>query len=196
MSVKPCVFQSSVLRRLFLAAFPDVGYHVHTLRASAGSTCLCAQQDLRSRNQERVKRSLHLTQWLPFTRLPDPTILRATHAANQSKGRKLSWPADSPRALMAIYGKNHCQSPVKPQAGCCGHISELQQFQKSAKETHKGTGCLLISRGGGREGKRRVEARHLLGHSESQPLAVIKNSPRVHCEVPSARTLCSIVNRG
>lgn len=32
--------------------------------------------------------------------------------------------------------------------------------------------------------------------SESQALAVIKNSPRAHCEVPSARTLCLIVNWG
>lgn len=39
---------------------------------------------------------------------------------------------------MAIYGKNHCQNPVKPAAGCCGHISELQQFERLAKETHKG----------------------------------------------------------
>ena len=31
-------------------------------------------------------------------------------------------------------------------------------------------------------------------YSETQPLAVIKNSPRVHGEVPSARTLCSAVN--
>lgn len=36
------------------------------------------------------------------------------------------------------------------------------------------------------------------GHtlSESQPFAVIKNSPRAHCEVPSASTLCLVVNWG
>lgn len=86
----------------------------------------------------------------PHHRLPDPTILQARCAANQSKGRKRCWPADSPRALMAIYGKNHCQSLSGLRAGCCGHISELQQRQRPAKETHKGqAACSSPGEGGG-----------------------------------------------
>lgn len=82
------------------------------------------------------------------------------------------------------------------QAGCCGHISELQQLEKPAKETHKGqAACSSPGEEGGREGQGGSPS-SARAHSESQPLTVIKNSPRAHCEVPSARTLCSIVNWG
>lgn len=51
---------------------------------------------------------------------------------------------------MAIYGKNHCQSLSGLRAGCCGHISELQQHQRPAKETHKGqAACSSPGEGGG-----------------------------------------------
>lgn len=54
---------------------------------------------------------------------------------------------------MAIYGKNHCQSLVKPAAGCCGHISELQQSERLTKETHKGqAACSSPGEGGGGRG--------------------------------------------
>lgn len=47
---------------------------------------------------------------------------------------------------------------------------------------------------GRREGEGRGKPSSARAHSESLSLTVIKNSPRVHCVVPSARTLCSIVN--
>lgn len=80
-------------------------------------------------------------------------------------------------------------------AGCCGHISELQQFERLAKETHKGqAACSSPGEGGGGGEERGGSLSSARAHSESQSLTVIKNSPRVHCEVPSARTLCTIVN--
>lgn len=80
------------------------------------------------------------------------------------------------------------------QAGCCGHISKLQRQEKSAKETYKGQAACSSPGEEGAEG--RGEPASARAHSESQPLTVIKNSPRVHCEVRSARTLCFIVNWG
>lgn len=81
------------------------------------------------------------------------------------------------------------------RAGCCGHISELQQFERLAKETHKGqAACSSPGEGEGGEGGEGWEPSSARAHSESQSLTVIKNSPRVHCEVPSAGTLYTIVN--
>lgn len=143
-------------------------------------------------SQEGVKRSLHLTRWLL------PHTSRSHHspsscAANQSRGRKLPWPAVSHGALMAIYGKKRCQSLSGLQDSCWGHSSELQPqklFEVRGCTKDRLPAHLWTSGGGWTPSS----AGHIL--SESQPLAVIKNSPGAHCEVPSASTLCFIVNWG
>lgn len=98
--------------------------------------------------QERVKRSLHLTQWLLFTthsQIPpfsEPPVQPIKAKEGNYPGRltatALWWPYMVKTTVRALSGL---------RAGCCGHISELQQQEKLAKETHNG--CLLISRGGG-----------------------------------------------
>lgn len=94
---------------------------------------------------------------------------------------------------MAIYGKKHCQSLSGLQAGCWGHSSELrpQKLDEVRGHTKDRLHAHRWMRG---EGWTPSSAGHIL--SESQPLAVIKNSLRAHCEVPSASTLCFIVNWG
>lgn len=155
---------------LFFTALPDLGYNVYTVRAFANSTCLCAQHRLEL--QKTSKELNVLCTWL--SGFPSPNAPRSHHslshqAANQSKGRKLSWPADSPRALMAIYGKNHCQSPVRPTS----RLLWTYQWTAAAAEASQGnvqrTGCLLISRGGGLggEGGSRHQPGHTLSHNHS-----------------------------
>lgn len=115
---------SSTCQEQFAACVDDIAKmcSFHTKDLVWEQRLVCSVRILRyPGTQQRVKHSL------PGLGGFSPHTFRSHHspsscAANQSKGRKLSWPAVSPRALMAIYGKNHCQRQSGLQARCWGHI--------------------------------------------------------------------------
>lgn len=155
-SINPCVcFRAMSTRQTFLRCFPRLGMsRLYTEGFWRQHLPGCSARTHAPENQERVKRSLHLTQWLPLPHTP-----RSHHslsAAQPIKAEEGNYPGRlTAPALMAIYGKKHCQSrqacgpaAADRSANCSSRRSRLRKRTKDGPPVHLQ----------GRGGQGRVEA--------------------------------------